>query len=202
VQLPVVRAAYSRASAQYIDLFDGDWDAHEVDAAFIRRHLQQVPGPVLDLGCGPGSWTAYLHSLQVQTTGIDVVPEFVEHARAAHPGPEFRLGSMHDVDAPDECVAGILSWFSTIHTNPADLPAVLTEFRRLLAPAGMLVLGYFDSEDELESFDHAVVTAYRWPTAALVTRLAEAGFVEVERMQRQVVERPDRRYGAIAARAA
>ena len=202
MQLPVVRAAYSRASAQYIDLFDGDWDAHEVDAAFIRRHLHQVPGPVLDLGCGPGYWTAYLHGLQVQTTGIDVVPEFIEHARAAHPGPEFRLGSMNDVDAPDGCVAGILSWFSTIHTNPADLSALLSEFRRLLAPAGMLVLGFFHSEDELDAFDHAVVTAYRWPTLELVTRLAEAGFVEVERMQRQVVERPDRRYGAIAARAA
>lgn len=199
---PLVRAAYSRASAQYIDLFDGDWDAHEVDAAFIRRHLHQVPGPVLDLGCGPGYWTAYLHSLQVQTTGIDIVPEFIEHARAAHPGPEFRLGSMNDVDAPDECVTGILSWFSTIHTHPADLPAVLTEFRRLLAPSGSLVLGFFDSEDGLVSFDHAVVAAYRWPASELVARLTEAGFVDVERMQRQVGERPDRRYGAIAARAA
>jgi hypothetical protein len=66
----------------------------------------------------------------------------------------------------------------------------------------MLVLGFFDSEDELGAFDHAVVTAYRWPASELVKRLAEAGFDEVERMQRQVVERPDRTYGAIAARAA
>ena len=143
MQLPAVRAAYSQAAEQHIDLYDGNWDAHEVDAAFIRRHLQQVPGPVLDLGCGPGYWTAYLQSLEIQTTGIDVVPEFIEYARAAHPGPEFRLGSMADVDAPDESVAGIRSWFSIIHTNPADLSAVLTEFRRLLAPSGMLVLGFF-----------------------------------------------------------
>ena len=202
MQPSVVRAAYSRASAQYIDLFDGDWDAHEVDAAFIRRHLHPVPGPVLDLGCGPGYWTAYLHSLQLQTTGIDVVPEFVEHARAAHPGPDFRLGSMTDVDAADGCSAGILSWFSTIHTSPAEMSALLTEFRRLLVPSGMLVLGFFDSADELVTFDHAVATAYRWPSSELVARLTEAGFVEVERLQRQVVERPDRRYGAIAARAA
>ncbi len=32
-------------------------------------------------------------------------------------------------------------------------------------------------------------------------RLAEAGLVEVERMQRQVAERPDRTYAAITARA-
>jgi hypothetical protein len=36
-------------SEQYIDLFDGDWQAHEDDAALIRRHLTGLPGPVLDL---------------------------------------------------------------------------------------------------------------------------------------------------------
>ena len=197
-----VREAYSAASRQYIDLFDGDWDAHDVDAAFIRRHLQDARGPVLDLGCGPGSWTAYLHQLGLQAIGIDLVPEFLEHARAAHPGPEFRLGSMDDTAVPEHSAGGILSWFSTIHVRPEELVDVLSEFRRLLAHSGTLVLGFFDSDDDLAAFDHAVLTAYRWPAAALVDRLAAAGFVEVERVQRQVAERPDRLYGAIAARAA
>ena len=197
-----VRDAYSTASQQYIDLFDGDGDAHEVDAAFIRRHLQDVPGPVLDLGCGPGHWTGYLHQLGVRATGIDLVPEFVAHARVAHPGPEFRLGSMHATAVPEHSAAGILSWFSTIHVRPEDVRTVLAEFRRLLAPSGTLVLGFFDSDDDVAAFDHAVLTAYRWPAAALADRLTAAGFVEVERMQRQVAERPDRIYGAIAARAA
>jgi hypothetical protein len=33
---------------------------------------------------------------------LDVVPEFIAHARATHPGPEFRLGSMTEVDAPEQ----------------------------------------------------------------------------------------------------
>jgi hypothetical protein len=52
MELSSVRDAYSSRSQQYIDLFDGDWDAHQVDAAFIRRHLQKTHGPVLDLGVG------------------------------------------------------------------------------------------------------------------------------------------------------
>jgi SAM-dependent methyltransferase len=193
--------AYSSRSQQYIDLFDGDWDAHEVDAAFIRRHLRRSQGPVLDLGCGPGYWTAYLHGLGLQATGVDQVPEFIEHARATHPGPEFRLSSMLDAGAAEHAASGVLSWFSTIHLRPADLSTVLTEFRRLLELSGTLVLGYFDSDDHVAAFDHAVVTAYRWPAARLAEQLAEAGFVEVERMQRQVADRPDRRYAAMAARA-
>ena len=194
-----MRDAYSSRSRQYIEMFDGDWDAHEVDAAFIRRHLQHSDGPVLDLGCGPGYWTAYLHGLGLPATGVDVVPEFIDHARVAHPGPEFRLGSMTDL--PRHAAGGVLSWFSTIHVPPAELGSVLTGFRQLLAPGGRLVLGFFTGPGGVEAFDHAVVQAYRWPADLLVQQLTEAGFAEVERMQRQVTERPDRTYAALAARA-
>jgi SAM-dependent methyltransferase len=196
-----VRDAYSSKSQQYVDLFDGDWDAHDVDAAFIRRHLVGRAGPVLDLGCGPGYWTAYLHRLGVQVTGVDLVPEFIGHARASHPGPEFRLGSMTDRHAPEHAVTGVLSWYSTIHVPPGELDGVLAGFRRLLAPSGVLVIGFFESDDEVAPFDHAVAVAYRWPGDLLVQRLAEAGFAEVERLHRQVAERPDRKYAAVAARA-
>lgn len=201
MDLQCVRDAYSSLSQQYIERFDGDWDAHDVDAAFIRRHLRAARGPVLDMGCGPGYWSAYLHEMGLDVTGVDVVPEFIEHARARHPGPDFRLGRMDDVDASSSA-AGILSWFSTIHLTPAQLSSALLHFRRLLIPSGTLVLGFFASADDLAEFDHAVAMAYRWPVAALVERLVEAGFVEVERTERQAAELPDRTYGAIAARAA
>ena len=189
VDLRRVRDAYSSRAQEYIDLFDGD--SHEVDTAFIARHLGRCKGHVLDLGCGPGHWTAHLHGLGVPVTGIDLVPEFVEHARAHHPGPEFRLGSMTDPGLP---AAGVLSWYSTIHVPPAELPSVLSAVRRLLVPDGTLVLGFFASDDDVAEFDHAIAPAYRWPPDVLAGRLAEG-------MQRQVVERPDRTYAALAARA-
>jgi len=88
-------------SQQYIGLFDGNWQDHDDDTALVRRHLSGLPGPVLDLGCGPGHWTAYLHSLGADVTGVDMVPEFIAHARATHPGSSFRLGSMTELDVPD-----------------------------------------------------------------------------------------------------
>ena len=200
MDLATVRNAYASLSQQYIELFDGDWGAHEVDAAFILRHLRTAPGQVVDVGCGPGYWTAYLHEQGLQMTGIDPVPEFIEHARAHHPGPDFELGSMFDVDGSG-AAAGILSWFSTIHLTPLQLVEALDHYRQVLAGSGILVLGFFASADEVAEFDHAVVPAYRWPAEALAERLTKAGFVEVERMQRQVAERPDRIFGALAARA-
>lgn len=197
----LVRDAYSAVSDQYIALFDGDWRPAEDEAALIGDHLAGLDGPVLDAGCGPGHRTAYLHSLGADVTGVDLVPEFVDFARAHFPGPEFRLGSMTELAVADHSVAGILSWYSTIHLPPGELDGVLAEFRRMLAPSGRLVIGFFDSDDEVAAFDHKVVTAYRWPVDEFAARLARAGFTELRRLRQQPPDRPDRRYAAIAARA-
>jgi ubiquinone/menaquinone biosynthesis C-methylase UbiE len=188
-------------SGQYIALYGDDWQAEEDDDSLIRQHLTGLPGPVLDVGCGPGHWTAYLHSVGVDVTGIDMVPEFIAHARATHPGPQFRLGSMTQMNVPPHSVAGVLAWYSTIHLPPEELDRVLAEFRRLLTFSGMLVAGFFDSDDGVAQFDHAVITAYRRPADVFAEHLVKAGFTEVQRLQRQHAERPDRRYAAIAARA-
>lgn len=200
--LDSIRDAYSEVSEQYIGLFDsGTWQDQGENTALIRRHLTGLDGLVLDLGCGPGHWTGYLHSLGADVIGLDVVPEFVEHARAEHRGPEFRLGSMTEVDLAEHSVSGVLAWYSTIHQPPAELDRTLTEFRRLVKPSGVLVVGFFDSDDVVAGFDHAVTTAYRWPIDNFAQRLERAGFSEAQRLQQQVPERPDRKYAAIAAHA-
>ena len=203
MDLEPVRGAYSSVAAQYADLFDRGWPAQEDagDLALVERHLLGLPGPVLDLGCGPGQWTAHLHALGADVTGVDVVPEFVAHARAAHPGPEYVLGSMTALDLPARSVAGVLAWYSTIHLPPAELDGVLDMIRGVLAPGGRLVAGFFAGDDGVAPFEHRVAPAFRWPVDVFAERLAAAGFTELERRQHRTPERPDRSYAAIAARA-
>ncbi|GIJ43651.1 hypothetical protein Val02_05370 [Virgisporangium aliadipatigenens] len=193
-----VQRAYSSVAGLYIDLFGTRERTHPDDLAFIGRHLKDCPGPVLDLGCGPGHLTAYLRSLGVDASGIDLVPEFVAHARAAHPDGHYRIGSMTRLDAAGGSVAGILAWFSLIHLPPDEIDDVLAEFRRVLAPGGSLVVGMFDG-DEVAAFEHKVVTAYRWSPAALSQRLSHAGFAEVDRLHRPS-DGTHRPYAAVAAR--
>ncbi|MGK5521000.1 class I SAM-dependent methyltransferase [Micromonospora sp. URMC 107] len=192
-----VRDAYASVAALYIELIGTRQRVHVDDLAFIGRHLSHRPGNVLDLGCGPGHITDYLRSLGVDALGIDIVPEFIAHAKSAHPHGRYQLGSMRNLDVEDHSLAGILAWFSLIHLPPQDLDEVLAEFRRVMAPAGTLVVGFFDG-DEVAAFDHKVVTAYRWPVDELSARLTSAGFVEVERQHRPS-DGTHRPYAAIAA---
>lgn len=197
MSLDQVRDAYTAVADRYIGMFGTTEKVHADDLAFIGRHLSIRSGPVLDLGCGPGQMTGYLRSLGVDAAGIDMVPEFIAYAKAAHPGIEFQLGSMHHLDAGDGSVAGILTWYSLIHLPPEELDGALAELRRVMAPGGTLVAGFFDA-DEIGHFDHKVVTAYRWPADEFSARLARAGFTEIEREQRRSDD-TDRRHAAIAA---
>ncbi|WDZ86043.1 class I SAM-dependent DNA methyltransferase [Micromonospora cathayae] len=192
-----VRQAYASVAELYVELFGTRQQVHADDLAFIGRHLAGRPGPVLDLGCGPGHLTDHLRSLGVDATGIDLVPEFIAHARAAHPGGNYQLGSLDSLAVADHSVTGILAWYSLIHLPPDDLDGVLAEFRRAMVPAGALVLGFFVG-DEVAAFDHKVVTAYRWPADEFSRRLAQAGFTEVERLQRPA-DGTHRPHAAIAA---
>ncbi|MEH1164112.1 class I SAM-dependent methyltransferase [Micromonospora sp. CPCC 205539] len=192
-----VRQAYASVAELYIRLFGTSQQVHADDLDFIARHLAARPGTVLDLGCGPGHITDYLRSLGVDATGIDMVPEFIAHARTTHPGGSYHLGSMETLAVADQSIAGILAWGSLIHLPPQDLHGMLAEIRRVMAPAGSLVLSFFVGDD-VAAFDHKVVTAYRWPVDEFSERLRRAGFTEVERLQRPS-DGTHRPYAAIAA---
>ena len=195
-----VREAYQAKFRHYIELLDR-MSVEDDDVAFVRKHLVGLEGTVLDVGCGPGQWSAHLHSLGVEVVGIDLVPEFIAHARWRHPDVEFRLGSMTDLDVPDGAAAGVLAWFSTIHLPPHELEQVLGRLHRALEPGGTLVIGFFDSDHGVAEFEHKVTTAWRLPVDAMAQRLQQARFTEVERFRWTLPDRPDRRYAAIAARA-
>lgn len=196
-----VRRAYGAMAELYIDLFDGIDAVDDEDLALIERHLGACEGRVLDLGCGPGRLTDHLRDLGVDAVGIDLVPEFVEHARATYPRSRYELGSMHDLPVPDGSIAGAVAWYSLIHTPPDVIDRVIREVRRAVRPGAPLVVGFFDADD-VEPFDHKVTTAWRWPADELAARLADGGFVEVERVRRPGVHEAGKRpHATIAATA-
>ena len=190
-----VAQAYSAVAELYIGLFGAADKVDPDDLALIRRHLAGRAGPVLDLGCGPGHITRFLRSLGADARGVDVVPEFIAHARAADPDGDYRLESIDELELAEHSVGGILSWYSLIHRPPREVDGVLAAFHRALAPGGALVIGFFVGEGP---FEHKVTTAYRYTPDEMSRRLADVGFTEVERLVRleDPVHRP---HAAIAA---
>ncbi|MDJ0363367.1 class I SAM-dependent methyltransferase [Rhodococcus sp. H29-C3] len=187
-------AAYSGRAEEYTDLLGSMSAVHPSDRQIIDSWAERLSGRVLDAGCGPGHWTNHLAGLGLDVRGIDLVPSFISHAKSTYPSIRFDLQSIDDIVEADGSLGGVLSWFSTIHHDPSSIAVPLAEFGRVLQPGGQLVLGYFSGRS-IESFDHAVASAYRWPAEELHTLLNAAGFDVLETHVREA--RNERAVGAI-----
>ncbi|MEV6192997.1 class I SAM-dependent methyltransferase [Streptomyces sp. NPDC051920] len=137
-----------------------------------------------DVGCGPGHLTAMLHDLGLDAIGLDLSPAMVEHARRAHPKLRFDEARMEALPVEDRALGGVLARYSMIHTPPAELPALLDEQVRVLAPGGLLMVSFFGTEGpEPIRFDHKVAPAYSWPVDRFAELLTGAGLVKVAELR-------------------
>lgn len=192
-----VRDAYGRRAEEYVERAFSPEGMHELDRKLISRWGAGLSGHLIDAGCGPGRWTGFLRDQGCDIEGVDLVPRFVEIARSRFPGIPFQLGELDDLDVPDRSLAGILSWYSIIHTDPGNVPRILGEFARCLDDGGSLLLGMFEGP-RVEPFPHAVTTAYFWSIEEMSRHLVDSGF-QVETTESRVG--PGRRpHAAIVAR--
>lgn len=181
---PIVRA-YANRSAEYAERFASLSATHPSDRALVAAWARGLHGEVVDAGCGPGQWTAFLHDAAADASlvrGLDPVPEFIDLARAAHPELGFRVGAVEELVLAPGTLGGVLAWYSLIHHQPSELPQALDALFAGLRPGGQLLAGFFDHPGgtEPERFDHAVIAAYRWPAKAFAERLEAAGFLIAE----------------------
>ncbi|HZJ49062.1 MAG TPA: class I SAM-dependent methyltransferase, partial [Acidimicrobiia bacterium] len=151
----VVREAYADRAEEYTALLGSMANTHESDQRLVAKWASDLRGAVIDAGCGPGHWTDFLKKRGVDAEGIDHVQAFIVQARKRFPTVPFRVASLGDLEVRDGYAAAILAWYSVIHLAPNDLPTVLREFARCIAPGGSLLLGFFEG-DTVEPFPHAV----------------------------------------------
>lgn len=186
--LRATREAYDAVASVYAQRFHDTLRERPLERALLAAFAEVVRtggGQVADLGCGPGRITAHLHEWGVDAFGVDASPAMIALARETHPGPRFDVGSMAALDIADAALGGVLSRFSVIHTPPAELPAVVAEFRRVLAPGGYLLVSFQATDDPsvaTQAYDHTVATAYRWSPDHFAAMLREHGLAEVARM--------------------
>ncbi|MFI5778313.1 class I SAM-dependent methyltransferase [Nocardia sp. NPDC051570] len=181
------RAAYDAMAERYAAFAAGEMAKRPFDRAMLRAFADVVRGRVAEVGCGPGRIAAHLAGLGLEVFGIDLSPEMIRLARATYPGLRFDEGTMENLDLPDASLGGIVAWYSIIHTPPERVPAVLTEFRRVLADGGHLLLGFKAVDDSVEvvPHEHAVAPGYWWSLRGLEKELRDTGFRPIARMSRE-----------------
>lgn len=181
------RAAYDGVVELYASLFADRLESQPFARAMIGTFAELVRATgnlrTADVGCGPGHLTAMLHELGLDAFGLDLSPGMVDHARQAHPTLLFQEARMESLPVRDSALGGVLAHYSTIHTPPGELPDLLAEQARVLAPDGLLLISFFGTDGpEPIRFDHKVTPAYSWPMDRLAELVANAGLVPLARL--------------------
>ncbi|MFE2876120.1 class I SAM-dependent methyltransferase [Streptomyces roseus] len=181
------RVAYDGVVELYASMFADRLETRPFARAMVETFaelVRETGNPrTADVGCGPGHLTAVLHGLGLDAFGLDLSPAMVGHARRAHPALRFEEASMESMPMEDRALGGVLAHYSMIHTPPGELPAVLAEQARVLAPGGLFLVSFFGTDgSEPVRFDHKVTPAYSWPADRLAELLTAAGLTPFARL--------------------
>jgi SAM-dependent methyltransferase len=184
--LEVVRDSYDRVADNYVHMVAttglGDLRAQPWLRAALDVFADAVDGlgPVLDVGCGPGTVTAYLGERGLDVSGVDLSPRMIEHARRLHPGGSFRVGSATDLELAESSLGGVLGWWSLFNLPRDVLPHVLNAFSRALVPGGQVIIATHVGDGDFlrtEAYGGVPVrwTTHKWRPEQLASLVERAG---------------------------
>ncbi|MFD4561457.1 class I SAM-dependent methyltransferase [Streptomyces sp. NPDC058469] len=190
------RTFYDAIAEDYADHFAGERSAKPRDWTVLTGFAELVNrgggGQVADLGCGPGRSTAFLAAQGLDVFGLDLSESMLTIARRENPGLRFDQGSMLELDIPDGTLTAAVSWYSSIHTPVDRLPSLFTEFHRVLAPGGYLLLAFQSGDQPLtldQPFGHPVSLDFQRRRPESMAELLEtAGFTLRSRTVREAEE--------------
>jgi SAM-dependent methyltransferase len=185
-----VRGSYDRVADTYAEQDIGDLTAHPWLRAALAAFAEAVRGlgPVLDVGCGPGTVTAHLSGLGLDVSGVDLSPRMVEHARRRYPGLRFEVASATELDLAPASLGGILGWWSLFNLPRDVLPGVLAAYAAALRPGGQALIGTHVGDGDVlrtEAYGGVPVswTTHLWRPEQLTELLTAAGLTVVAELR-------------------
>ena len=164
-----VKAFWNRVADDWlIQVGDsGDRNRRENSDPVLWRLLGAVDGlSVLDVGCGTGYLASQLSQHGAQVTGIDFSENMITIARKQSPEVEFLVDSGSNLSTQSDATFDRIVSNYVIMDLP-DLDGAIASFRRVLKPAGEVVLVFSHPCFPIgRSFrDGADALNFRWATS-------------------------------------
>jgi len=103
---------------------------------------------ILDIGCGDGRDTIYLHGKGPEIIGIDLSEGMLAVARRRHPDSTFLRMDMRRLEFPDGSFDGVWASGCIYHLPKRELPQAFREVHRVLKPKGLFSFNFKLGEGE------------------------------------------------------
>ncbi|MFX0084707.1 MAG: class I SAM-dependent methyltransferase [Candidatus Hodarchaeota archaeon] len=145
----LIRCAKSKAYALFCEKVFGKnlsqfnvLDMEQLETLIERLNLKDND-LVLDLGCGLGKVTEYIHmKTGAKITGIDFAEQLIQWAKSntttTDNALEFQVGNINELLFPPSCFDAIYAIDTLYPTNVGDLEVTIKKIKKLLKPNGRL----------------------------------------------------------------
>lgn len=182
-QAQQVDDSFSVEVATYFNELAPSWSKNYTPQGAMRHRIERFAsaiaeagvntGSLLDFGCGAGTISSALAGLGYQVTGCDISSQMVETAQQSHSAQDIRwiaLNPSHQRLPFDDGEFSAVIASSVLEYVP-DPTALLAEFRRILAPNGLLVCTVPDERHAVRQAEQAWLTRAERPLRKFVMHL-------------------------------
>jgi len=159
------------------------WIYRPTQDAVVEVLRQRQPRRILDVACGTGQLTSRIADelRPERIVGCDASPGMLAQARKRSSDVEWMEGTAEHLPFDNDTFDAVITteafhWF--------DQPVALADFRRVLDPGGVLVIGVMTPTSPSAARAWSFLGMAQWPTAdRLPDLLAGAGFTIVEQFK-------------------
>jgi SAM-dependent methyltransferase len=185
-----LRKGYASIAKSYRETLVDELRGKPLDRAFLDAFAERCgDGTIVEVGCGPGQVARYLAERGAQVEGLDLSPEMIAEATAAHPGLPFRVGDMFALPFEAASVRGLVAFYAIVHTPTAELAPAFREWARVLGEGGLVVVAFHIGSERVhvdELFGAKTsLDFYLHEPEAVVRGLVDAGFTLEARLDRE-----------------
>ena len=138
-----LQTSYDSVAEDYAQQFRDEMDRKPFDRKMLDWLIEKVGRNkvICDMGCGPGQVARYIQDRGGLAHGVDLSEEMIRQAQLLNPKIPFEQGDMLALKKiPDVTFHGIAAFYSIVHIARDSVVQAITEFRRILAPGGVLLL--------------------------------------------------------------
>ncbi len=136
--------AYDDAASDYAAKFWDEIEPKNLDCMLLAWLAERTPASetILEIGCGPGEVTGYLHKLHGRCIGTDASPKMIENAGKYFPRARFEVQDFFHLSYPDGSMASVVAFYAIVNLTRDEIAAVFREAGRVLKSKGLFLVSF------------------------------------------------------------
>jgi cyclopropane fatty-acyl-phospholipid synthase-like methyltransferase len=153
-------------------------ESYDVFSSLIRQPAARI----LDIGCGPGNCSRYLHRKNPGWTfhGVDVAPNMIRLYQENIPEAHVTVMDIRNIHELQSGYDGIIGGFCIPYLNAAESASLSSSVKQLLNPGGVFYLSFVEGDPNNSGLRTASTGDqtyfYYHSLSAITAALQSAGF--------------------------